>query len=126
MYHRNEAIILERDCDAVLIPAGEPITLKAGDPVYITQTLGNNYTVYIHGNLARIAGQDLDADRGMQLDQPTLGVIQRPELVEDLVGDADLADVVQEKPVLEARIVEQARLDHLGERDRVVLNALRM
>jgi len=61
MYHRNEAIILERDCDAVLIPAGEPITLKAGDPVYITQTLGNNYTVYIHGNLARIAGQDLDA-----------------------------------------------------------------
>jgi probable FeS assembly SUF system protein SufT len=61
MYHRNEAIILERDCDAVLIPSGEPITLKAGDPVYITQTLGNNYTVYIHGNLARIAGQDLDA-----------------------------------------------------------------
>jgi probable FeS assembly SUF system protein SufT len=61
MYHRNEAIILERDCDAVLIPSGEPITLKAGDPVYITQTLGNNYTVYIHGNLARIAGHDLDA-----------------------------------------------------------------
>ena len=33
---------------------------------------------------------------------------------------------MQEKPVLEARIVEQARLDHLGERDRVVLDALRM
>ncbi len=59
--YRNEAITLERDCDAILIPSGEPITLKAGDLVYVTQALGGNYTIYIHGNLARIAGTDLDA-----------------------------------------------------------------
>jgi probable FeS assembly SUF system protein SufT len=59
--YRNEAITLERDCEAVLIPSGEPITLKAGSLVYITQTLGGNYTVYVNGNLARIAGKDGDA-----------------------------------------------------------------
>ena len=33
---------------------------------------------------------------------------------------------MEEKPVLEARIVEQARLDHLGQGDRIVLDALRV
>lgn len=59
--HMNEAITVQRDCDAVLIPAGEPITLTAGSVVYVTQSLGGSYTVSIHGNLARIAGKDLDA-----------------------------------------------------------------
>jgi probable FeS assembly SUF system protein SufT len=57
----NQAATLSRDCAAVLIPSGEPITLKEGEVVYITQALGGSYTVYIHGNLARVAGRDLDA-----------------------------------------------------------------
>lgn len=57
----DELIILKRDCPAVLIPSGEPITLLAGEPVTITQSLGGSRTVLIHGNLARIDAANADA-----------------------------------------------------------------
>ncbi len=57
----NEPIILTRDCPAVLIPAGDPITLSKGETVYITQALGGNYTVVLNGNLVQIDGKDADA-----------------------------------------------------------------
>ena len=57
----NEEIILKRDCEAVLIPAGTKITLQAGEPVIITQALGGSFTVIIHGNMARIDARDADA-----------------------------------------------------------------
>jgi len=57
----NDEIILKRDCEAVLIPAGTKITLQAGEPVVITQALGGSFTVIIHGNMARIEAKDADA-----------------------------------------------------------------
>jgi probable FeS assembly SUF system protein SufT len=57
----SDDIILKRDCEAVLIPAGTKITLQAGEPVSITQALGGSYTVIIHGNMARIDARDADA-----------------------------------------------------------------
>jgi probable FeS assembly SUF system protein SufT len=57
----NDEIILKRNCDAVLIPAGTKVTLQAGEPVVITQALGGSYTVIINGNMARIAAADADA-----------------------------------------------------------------
>jgi probable FeS assembly SUF system protein SufT len=57
----SEEIILKRDCEAVLIPAGTKITLQAGEPVIITQALGGSFTVVIHGNMARIDARDADA-----------------------------------------------------------------
>ncbi|HEY3913321.1 MAG TPA: putative Fe-S cluster assembly protein SufT [Verrucomicrobiae bacterium] len=57
----SEEIILKRDCEAVLIPAGTKITLHAGEPVVITQALGGSFTVVIHGNMARIDARDADA-----------------------------------------------------------------
>lgn len=57
----NEAITIERDCEAILIPAGTPIKLPAGSVVFITQALGGSYTVNINGNLASIAAKDADA-----------------------------------------------------------------
>ncbi|MDB6059769.1 MAG: sufT [Verrucomicrobiales bacterium] len=57
----GEEIILKRDCEAVLIPAGTKITLNAGEAVTITQALGGSYTVNINGNLARIDAKDVDA-----------------------------------------------------------------
>jgi probable FeS assembly SUF system protein SufT len=57
----SEEIILKRDCEAVLIPAGTKITLQAGEPVVITQALGGSFTVVIHGNMARIDARDADA-----------------------------------------------------------------
>ena len=57
----DQQIILKRDCEAILIPAGAKITLQAGEPVVVTQALGGSYTVIIHGNMARIASRDADA-----------------------------------------------------------------
>jgi probable FeS assembly SUF system protein SufT len=57
----NDEIILKRDCEAVLIPAGTKIMLQAGEPVAITQALGGSFTVVIHGNMARIDARDADA-----------------------------------------------------------------
>jgi probable FeS assembly SUF system protein SufT len=62
MYSRNsEPFKLERDCDAVLVPQGDKVTLPAGSIGYISQALGGSYTVYVEGNLFRIAGTDADA-----------------------------------------------------------------
>ena len=57
----SDEIILKRNCEAVLIPAGTKVTLQAGEPVMITQALGGSYTVIINGNMARIAAADADA-----------------------------------------------------------------
>ena len=62
MYSRHsEPVRLERDCDAVLVPQGEQIVLPAGSVGYITQALGGSWTLFVEGNLVRIAGQDADA-----------------------------------------------------------------
>lgn len=57
----NEAVTLERDVTATVIPAGETLTLREGTSGFITQALGGSFTVYIEGNLFRIAGSDADA-----------------------------------------------------------------
>ncbi|MFO1435576.1 MAG: putative Fe-S cluster assembly protein SufT [Gammaproteobacteria bacterium] len=58
-------IALTRDCDAILIPSGTPILIQKDTSVYVTQALGGSVTVNVNGNLARVAGKDLDA-LGMQ------------------------------------------------------------
>ena len=61
MQMRKEATVA-RDVAAREIPSGTPITLRAGDPVIITQSLGGSYTVMTPvGFLARIDGKDADA-----------------------------------------------------------------
>ena len=50
----NETITVERDCDAVLIPSGDPIKLIKGTHVRITQALGGDYTLFVNGNLSLI------------------------------------------------------------------------
>ncbi len=59
----NELISIElrRDCPAIQIPLGATVTLKAGTPVQVTQTLGGSCTVQAPGGLFRIAAQDADA-----------------------------------------------------------------
>lgn len=54
-------IALTRDCSAVLIPQGSPVTLEAGTTVFVTQALGGTVTVNVNGNLARIPSHELDA-----------------------------------------------------------------
>src|ERR1700724_2998826 len=59
--YENEPIVVQREVKAVAIPAGVEVNLKLGSGGYITQALGGSFTVYIDGNLFRIAGQDADA-----------------------------------------------------------------
>jgi len=68
--HTNETITISRDCDAVLIPAGDHLTLKQGTMVFITQSLGGNYTVNVNGNLAQISAKDADA-LGIEITETT-------------------------------------------------------
>jgi probable FeS assembly SUF system protein SufT len=57
----SEPFTLERDCQAVMVPQGDVVSLPAGQIGYITQALGGSFTVYVEGNLFRIAGNDADA-----------------------------------------------------------------
>jgi probable FeS assembly SUF system protein SufT len=57
----SEPVKFERDCDVVLVPQGERVTLPAGSVGYITQALGGSFTVFVEGNLFRVAGNDAAA-----------------------------------------------------------------
>lgn len=59
--HTSQPCTFERDCEVVMIPAGDEVTIPAGTVGYITQALGGSFTVFIDGNLFRVAGVDADA-----------------------------------------------------------------
>ena len=44
-----------------MVPAGIEIELKSGQSGFITQALGGSFTLYMEGNLFRLAGSDADA-----------------------------------------------------------------
>jgi probable FeS assembly SUF system protein SufT len=57
----NEPVTIVRDVQAVIVPAGIEVKLRQGQSGFITQALGGSFTVYVEGNLFRIAGGDADA-----------------------------------------------------------------
>lgn len=59
----GEQVELQRECEAVAIPAGQKVTLPTGTVAFITQSLGGSYTLQVpsFGGLFRIAGADADA-----------------------------------------------------------------
>ncbi len=59
--HTSQPCTFERDCDVVMIPSGDEVVLPAGTVGYITQALGGSFTVFVDGNLFRVAGRDADA-----------------------------------------------------------------
>jgi probable FeS assembly SUF system protein SufT len=62
MYNRDhEPITIQRDVEAIMVPAGVAVTLRAGKTGFITQALGGSFTVYMEGNLFRVAGKNADA-----------------------------------------------------------------
>ncbi len=62
MYSRHsEPVKFDRDCNVVMVPQGETVSLPAGSVGYITQALGGSFTVFVEGNLFRLAGKDADA-----------------------------------------------------------------
>ncbi|HET6604486.1 MAG TPA: putative Fe-S cluster assembly protein SufT [Xanthomonadaceae bacterium] len=86
MYSRtSEPIKFERDCEAILVPQGEQVTLPAGSIGYVTQALGGSFTVFVEGNLFRIAGHDADAIGKEPLPLPELPADATDHDVEKLV-----------------------------------------
>lgn len=57
----HKTVIISRDVEATMIPAGTPIAIPQGTEVTITQALGGTYTVMGPGIMARIEGRDADA-----------------------------------------------------------------
>ena len=60
----SENHVLQRDCQATAIPAGDAVTIPAGTSVFIAQTLGGNVTVRTDHGLFRIAREDANAIAG--------------------------------------------------------------
>jgi probable FeS assembly SUF system protein SufT len=77
----------ERDCDAVMIPAGHEVTIPAGTVGYITQALGGSFTVFVDGNLFRIAGIDADAIGKEPVRPPTLPDDATTDDIEKLIWE---------------------------------------
>lgn len=67
---KQDTIEVLRECEATLIPSGVKVTIQKGSLVMITQALGNSYTVYVNGNLTRVAGKDGDALGMVIMDEP--------------------------------------------------------
>ena len=84
----NEETSLTREVDAIQIPSGDTITLPAGTPVVITQTLGGTYTVATSAGLARISSQDADA-LGVDTEEQ-----EKKSAAAELIKDAPLEDQV--------------------------------
>ena len=84
----NDPFTVSRDVEAVIVPAGISVKLRAGQAGYVTQALGGSFTVYVEGNLFRIAGKDADAI-GQQ-------VAAAPELPPD-ASDEDVRSIAWEQ-----------------------------
>jgi len=92
MQTTSELIAVERDCEAILIPSGDPIKLIKGTHVRITQALGGGYTLFVNGNLVKISGADADA------------IGKEPE-----EGKSDIPKTICE-PLQEEQVWEQLRM----------------
>ncbi|MEX0805778.1 MAG: putative Fe-S cluster assembly protein SufT, partial [Candidatus Binatia bacterium] len=58
----EQPFIVRRDCEALMIPSGEKLTLACGSTVWVTQSLGGSYTVMTdRGYMVRLEGKDGDA-----------------------------------------------------------------
>lgn len=69
------AIDVKREVEATLIPSGSKVILQPGSQVFVTQALGDSYTVYINGNLVRVAGKDGDALGLVVLETPDINLM---------------------------------------------------
>lgn len=83
----SEPVTLARDCTAIIVPAGDQVILRKGARGLITQALGGSFTIYLDGNLFRIAGEDADALGKEAVLPPQLAPDAADEDVEDLVWE---------------------------------------
>jgi probable FeS assembly SUF system protein SufT len=97
--HEQEPVTLQRGVEAIMVPAGIPVTLRTDKTGFITQALGGSFTVYIEGNLFRIAGKDADALGKEALIGPELPPNATNDDVKNLVWDQMRACYDPEIPI---------------------------
>lgn len=109
---KQDTIEVQRECEAMLIPSGVKVTIQKGSLVYITQALGNSYTVYVNGNLARVAGKDGDALGMIIMDDFEINLMEGP--LEDKVWELLKTCFDPEIPVniVDLGLVYECRIDH--------------
>ena len=83
----NEAVVVRRDVEGLLVPSGIPMTVPKDALAYITQAMGGSFTVYFEGNLVRIAGADADALGKEPVEPPHLPDNATDEQFEALVWE---------------------------------------
>jgi probable FeS assembly SUF system protein SufT len=66
---KSDPVRFHRACEATLIPAGTSVVIPEGTEGTLTQALGQSFTVYLGGNLVRVAGRDADA-MGLEVPSP--------------------------------------------------------
>lgn len=77
------SVEVQREVEATLIPSGVKVMLKKGAHVAVTQAMGNSYTLFVNGNLVRVAGIDGDALGLVILESPDVN--EMPGSVEDKI-----------------------------------------
>ena len=103
----NKPIILNRDCDAILIPVGTPLNLSEGTAVLVTQALGGSYTVNVNGNLARIDAKNADA-LGFDVENSTVANTKKEIIGDGTVNEQSVWDQLKTcyDPEIPINIVE--------------------
>lgn len=117
----SEPVTLARDCVAIIVPAGDQVVLRKGARGLITQALGGSFTVYLDGNLFRIAGEDADALGKEPVPPPQLPPDAADEDVEDLVWEQLRTCFDPEIPIniVDLGLIYECKLQHAegGDRD---------
>ena len=116
----SQPCTFERDCDVVMVPSGDIVTIPAGTVAYITQSLGGSFTVFVDGNLFRVAGVDADAIGKEQVLPPSLPEGATDADVEKLLWEQLKTCYDPEIPVniVDLGLVYSCEMDtnHAGER----------
>lgn len=118
----HEPIEISRDVDAVIIPAGETLKLRAGTSGFITQALGGSFTIYVEGNLFRIAGADADAIGKEPVPPPEIPENATDEDIEGVIWEQLKTCYDPEIPVniVDLGLIYECRIKPLGNGERSV------
>ena len=122
--HRVERIRhREHACAERRLVGAEPVGVAAAVPALVMGA----HNVEALALQERDLGEHLLAEERVLLHARALVGRQRPRLLEDLVGDPDLADVVQEEAVFDASVArDEVGIDHGHELERIAHDALGM
>lgn len=120
--HTSQPCTFERDCEVVMIPSGDEVTIPVGTVGYITQSLGGSFTVFVDGNLFRVAGIDADAIGKEPVMLPSLPENATEDDVEKLLWDQLKTCYDPEIPVniVDLGLVYQCQMDRDEKGDHVV------